>query len=110
MPPGAGTSRGEGMPPYHSLDVSIRRAPPPPTPAPFAALLAKMTNSDGLDHRPNADSAGDAIARTSGTGLLPRHWLQHRWAARTFAGSTALPPLDMGTSSSSSIEYGWRAG
>ena len=78
--------------------------------APFAAERANSTNSAGDLHAPNAERAAFAMDCTRQTGLSPRHWLQQRWAARTLAGSIALPPFEMGVISSSSSAYGWRAG
>lgn len=78
--------------------------------APFAAERAKTTNSAGDAHAPNSASAARAMDATRSAGLSPLHWLQQRCAARTLAGSMALPPFEMGTISSSSSAYGWRAG
>lgn len=106
MPPGAGTGQGEGMPPYHLREVGMPAVLRGAAFAPFAADRANSTNSAGERHAPNDERAAAAMDWTRCTGLSPLHWLQQRCAARTFAGSTALPPFDMGTSSSSSSAYG----
>lgn len=112
MPPGSGPANGEGATPYHLREhlTPSARAPSPAVFAPFAAERANSTNSAGDLHAPNAERAAVAMDCTRPTGLSPRHWLQQRWAARTFAGSMALPPFEMGVISSSSSAYGWRAG
>lgn len=112
MPPGSGLTDGEGLPPYHlreHLTPSVRALSPAAF-APFAAERANSTNSAGDLHAPNAERAAVAMDCTRPTGLSPRQWLQQRCAARTFAGSMALPPFEMGVISSSSSAYGWRAG
>ena len=110
MPPGAGLTHGEGVAPYHLREVGMLAVLRGTAFAPFAAERANSTNSAGERHAPNAARATVAMDCTRPTGLSPRHWLQQRWAARTFAGSMALPPFEMGTISSSSSAYGWRAG
>lgn len=112
MPPGSGVGPVEGATPYHLREhlTPSARAPSPAVFAPFAAERANSTNSAGDLHAPNATRAALAMDCTRHTGLSPLHWLQQRWAARTLAGSMALPPLEMGVISSSSSAYGWRAG
>lgn len=112
MPPGSGLTDGEGVTPYHLREhlTPSARAPSPAVFAPFAAERANSTNSAGDLHAPNAERAAVAMDCTRPTGLSPLHWLQQRWAARTLAGSIALPPFEMGVISSSSSAYGWRAG
>ena len=109
MPPGSGVGPGEGATPYH-LREHLTPSARAPSPAVFAADRANSTNSAGDLHAPNAERAAVAMDCTRQTGLSPLHWLQQRWAARTLAGSMALPPLEMGVISSSSSAYGWRAG
>lgn len=112
MPPGSGVGPWEGVIPYHLREqlTSASGAHRFAFIAPFAADRANSTNSAGERHAPNAERAALAMDCTRHTGLSPRHWLQQRWAARTLAGSMALPPFEMGVISSSSSAYGWRAG
>lgn len=112
MPPGSGPAQGEGDTPYHLREqlTSASGARRFAFIEPFAAERANSTNSAGDLHAPNAARAAVAMDCTRNTGLSPLHWLQQRWAARTLAGSIALPPLEMGVISSSSSAYGCRAG
>lgn len=112
MPPGSGAGTGEGDTPYHRREVETRgtwRARARARSA-FGTERANSTNSAGDLHAPNAERAAAAIDCTRPASLSPLHWLQQRCAARMFAGSIALPPLEIGTISSSSSAYGWRAG
>ena len=101
---------GRRLPPYHLREVGMPAVLRGTAFAPFAAERAKTTNSAGDAHAPNSASAAPAMAATRSAGLSPLHWLQQRCAARTLAGSMALPPFEMGTISSSSSAYGCRAG
>ena len=122
MPPGARAETGVGMPPwanerrfkpYQSRDVitcpNSRLTPLSPRLIRLYARLAKPTNSNGQRQRPYIAAALATIERTSSTGLSLRHWLQHRCALATLPRSIAEPPFDIGTSSSTSIAYGWPA-
>lgn len=110
MPPGSAKAHGEGATPYHRREVATLGADRLGIDARLGADRTNSTNSAGECHRPNDSSAAVAMELTMLASLSPRHWLQQRWAARTFAGSIALPPFEIGTSSSSSSAYGWRAG